>query len=97
MRTSVFSAGVLILSAVSWSHAEPPQDPNQPACFRVNIQHDPVNTAHVEQNCDRNFSRTVQVGASNEASTVQRGGVNDNKVRQSQYDVSEYLGRIRSE
>jgi len=97
MRTPVFSAGVLMLAAVTWSLAEPPQDRNEPACFRVNVQNDPVNTANVEQNCDRNFSRTVQVGARNEASTVQRGSLNDNKVRQSQYDVSDYLDRIRSE
>jgi hypothetical protein len=51
----------------------------------------------VEQDCQRNYSRTVQAGQSNWARTVQTGEVNNNKVRQSQYEHLRYPDRKRGQ
>lgn len=97
MKPSILLIGVSMLGSAYLAHGEASQGPVQRPCFSVNIQSNPVNNATVEQNCDRNFNRTVQAGAHNTAVTIQSGTVNSNKVRQYWYDRMEYLGRIRGE
>jgi len=77
------------------AHGGAAPDQSERPCYRVTIQNDPVNESDVRQNCDRNVSRTVQVGARNRAQTVQSGSVNTNKVRQYHFDASKYFGPIR--
>ncbi len=95
MKASNFAFGVLLLAAVAPVYAGSGPDRTSGPCFRVTIQNDRVNESRVRQNCDRNYSRTVQAGARNRATTVQTGDVNDNKVRQYDYDVSRYFDRMR--
>lgn len=95
MKASIVSVGVVLLISAPFAFGDSVHDRTEGPCFQVNIQNDPVNRSNVRQNCDRNFNRTVQAGAQNSAQTVQSGGVNDNKVRQSQYDVSKYFDRMR--
>jgi hypothetical protein len=95
MKTSISLGAVLLLAAVPFAHGgTPPDQPHRP-CYRVTIQTDRVNESDVRQNCDRNVSRTVQVGAQNRAQTIQAGRVNNNKVRQYHFDRSRYSGRMR--
>ena len=97
MKISIFPAGVLLLVAMPFAHGGPASDPAQGPCFRVTIQNDQVNESDVRQNCDRNVSRTVQVGARNRAQTIQTGSVNNNKVRQFPFDRSKYFGQMRQD
>jgi hypothetical protein len=77
------------------AHGGPAPDQSHRPCYRVTIQTDRVNESDVRQNCARNVSRTVQVGARNRAQTIQTGSVNNNKVRQYHFDRSRYFGRMR--
>lgn len=97
MKPSILLIGVAMLGSTYLAYGEASQEPVQRPCFSVNIQSNPVNNATVQQNCDRNFNRTVQAGAQNTAVTVQSGQVNSNKVRQYWYDRMEYLDRIRGQ
>ncbi len=95
MKTSTLSVGLALLVSVPLAYGDPTRDQTYDPCFSVNIQNDPVNRSSVRQNCDRNISRTVQAGRQNWAQTVQTGRVNDNKVKQYQYDRSKYFDRMR--
>lgn len=95
MKTSILSAGALLLAAMPIAYSGSAPDESQRPCYRVTIQSDRVNESDVRQNCERNVSRTVQVGARNRTQTVQTGSVNNNKVRQYQFDSSSYFGRMR--
>lgn len=95
MKASILSAGVVLLTAIPFAYAESGSVRTGDPCFQVNIQNDRVNESSVRQNCDRNFNRTVQAGTRNQAQTIQTGSVNDNKVRQYDYDMSNYFDRRR--
>lgn len=95
MKTSILSAGVLLLAAMPLAHGDSAPDQSHRPCYRVTIQSDRVNESDVRQSCERNVSRTVQVGARNRAQTIQTGSVNNNKVRQYHFDRSRYFGRMR--
>lgn len=92
MKASILSAGILLLAAMPHAHAGPAPDRPHTPCFRVTIQTDRVNESDVRQACDRNISRTVQIGAWNRAQTRQTGQVNSNGVRQYHFDMSRYTG-----
>lgn len=81
----VLAAGLAAASAAGW--AQSARDNSARPCYDVNVQIDPRNRARVEQDCGRNVSRTMQAGQNNEASTVQRGDVNSNRVRQYGFDA----------
>jgi len=85
------SVGFALLAVMPSVFAESMSGRTEGPCFHVSVQNDPVNTSNVRQECDYNLSRTVQAGASNSAWTTQTGSVNNNKVRQYQYDVSRYF------
>ena len=87
MKTSLWSIGVALLVAMPLASAESGSDQTDRPCFHVSIQNDRVNDSTVQQNCERNFNRTVQAGAQNQAQTIQTGQVNNNKVRQYPYDA----------
>ena len=95
MKILFLSVGFVLMVSAPLAYSEPARDRTQGPCFKVTIQNDPVNTADVRQDCDRNVSRTVQAGHENHAQTVQTGRVNDNKVRQYLYERSKYFDRMR--
>lgn len=95
MKASILSVGVVLLAAMPLSYAGSGNDRTAGPCFRVSIQNDRVNQSNARQNCDRNVNRTVQAGARNRATTFQTGDINDNKVRQYDFDVSSYFDRRR--
>lgn len=95
MKTSISSIAAVFLAASPFVHGGSMPDRTQGPCVHVSIQNDRVNESNVRQNCDRNVNRTVQAGADNWAQTTQTGSVNNNKVRQYHYDLSEYFGRNR--
>jgi len=96
MNSSILSVGIALLAVMPLAYAESVSAQTDRPCFRVNIQNDRFNESNVQQNCERNFNRTVQAGARNEAQTIQSGSVNDNKVRQYHYDTSTYFNGNRS-
>lgn len=96
MNSSILSVGIALLAVMPLAYAESGSAQTDRPCFRVNIQNDRFNESNVQQNCERNFNRTVQAGARNEAQTIQSGSVNDNKVRQYHYDTSTYFNGNRS-
>ena len=91
MKTSIKSAGFMLLAAVSIAHGGPAIDRGNGLCYRVTIQTDRVNESDVNQKCDRNVSRTAQVGAWNRAQTRQSGRLNSNGVRQFHFDSRRYI------
>jgi hypothetical protein len=95
MKILPFPAGILLLSALPLAYGGTIPEQRDRPCYRVTIQNDPVNASDVRQSCDRNVSRTVQVGNQNRAQTVQTGRVNNNGVRQYDFDRSRYFGRLR--
>ena len=95
MKTSILSAGILLLAGLPIAYGGSAPEQSQRPCYRVTIQSDPVNESDVRQNCERNVSRTVQVGARNQAQTIQSGSINNNRVRQYHFDSSRYFGRMR--
>jgi hypothetical protein len=80
---------------MQFAHGGSGPDRGHRPCYRVTIQTDRVNESELRQNCDRNVSRTAQVGARNRAQTVQRGSVNNNKVRQYNFDGFRRFDRRR--
>lgn len=90
MKTSIVSVGILLFSIVPLAQADGGRERTQGPCYSVNIQNDRVNQSDVKQDCDMNFSRTVQAGKENRAATIQTGDVNSNKVRQYQYEHPRY-------
>ncbi len=95
MKTLPGSVGVAFLAALPLADAESRSAQTDRPCFRVTIQNKRFNDSTVQQNCERNFNRTVQAGARNQAHTTQTGQVNNNKVRQYQYDVPAGFNRRR--
>jgi len=94
MKSALFSTGLVLFASLCIAHPGLAADRSGP-CVDVNVQNDTVNRSRVEQNCERNINRTVQAGKKNSAQTVQSGDVNNNKVRQYQYDRSRYLEKLR--
>lgn len=86
MKYAFFPMVAALLVAAPMVQGGAPRDQGQRPCFSVNIQNQRSNDARVEQHCYRNYSRTVQAGRYNRVETIQTGEVNDNKVRQYQYD-----------
>jgi Ni/Co efflux regulator RcnB len=97
MKALSFSLVAALLSAAPLVQGEAVRDPAQSPCFNVSVQNERVNRSVVEQDCQRNYGRTVQAGQSNWAQTVQSGEVNDNKVRQYQYEHLRYPDRKRGQ
>ena len=95
MKTFVPSLGFALMLSVTCAYGGSTHDQTHDPCFSVNIQNDSVNRSNVQQSCDRNISRTVQAGQDNWTQTIQTGRVNDNKVKQYQYDRSKYFDRTR--
>lgn len=91
MKTSILPAGILLLSTIPFAHAGSAHDQYYRPCYRVTIQTDRVNESDVRQDCERNVSRTVQIGEENRARTAQYGRINNNKVRQYNYERSKYF------
>jgi len=87
MKASLGSVGLVLLVALPAASAESGSEHPDRPCFHVSVQNEPVNDATVHQNCERNFNRTVQAGAQNQAQTTQTGRINHNKVRQYDYEV----------
>lgn len=85
MRPSILAITAALLAAAPFAHAAANSERTHGPCFNVQIQNERHNQSTVRQNCDMNFSRTVQAGLHNQAETIQRGRVNDNKLRQYQY------------
>jgi hypothetical protein len=92
MKILVFPLSLVLLAAAPIASSD---TAGERPCFSVTVQNDPVNHSSVQQDCDRNFNRTVQAGKENSARTLQTGQMNDSKVRQYHYDPSKYLDRIR--
>lgn len=90
MKTLILSVGILLFFLMPLAHADSGRDRTQGPCYSVNIQNDRVNQSDVEQDCKMNFSRTVQAGKENRTTTIQTGDVNNNKVRQYQYQHPRY-------
>jgi hypothetical protein len=97
MKTTTLALGVALLASTPFAFGSTPGERTHGPCFNVSIQNDRTNESTVRQNCDMNFSRTVQAGQYNRAETIQSGIVNDNKVRQYQYGSSRIPDRPRSE
>ncbi|MEY6432464.1 hypothetical protein ABC977_08615 [Thioalkalicoccus limnaeus] len=97
MKALGFSLVATLLAAAPLVQGEPARDPAHSPCFNVSIQNERVNRSVVEQDCQRNFNRTVQAGQSNWAQTAQSGEVNNNKVRQYQYEALRYPDRHRGQ
>jgi hypothetical protein len=95
MKASILSAGVVLLAAVPLAQGGSAPDQSHRPCYRVTVQTDRLNESDVRQNCERNVSRTVQVGTRNRAQTIQTGNVNNNKVRQYHFDSARYFDRMR--
>lgn len=94
---SLLAIGAALLAALPTAQAESRADPAERPCLRVTVQNERVNESSVAQQCDWNISRTVQAGARNTAQTLQMGRVNDNKVRQYQYDPPPGFDRRRGD
>ena len=85
MKPSILAMTAALLVAAPFAYAGANGERTHGPCFNVQIQNERNNHSSVRQNCDRNFSRTVQAGHDNRAETIQTGRVNDNKVRQYHY------------
>ncbi|AHF00022.1 hypothetical protein [Thioalkalivibrio paradoxus] len=86
MKGILISSGLALLLAAPTAFGDTPRERSHGPCFNVTVQGDRVNDARIRQDCDMNFSRTVQAGQHNSVETVQTGRINDNKVRQYQHD-----------
>ena len=93
MRASILAMTAALLVAAPFAYAGANGDRTHGPCFNVQIQNERNNHSSVRQNCDMNFSRTVQAGHHNRAETIQNGRVNDNKLRQYQYGNSRFPDR----
>ncbi len=85
--------GVLLISTAVV--AQPARNTQGNPCYDVNIQMNPENRAQIEQECERNFSRTMQAGQNNTAITTQSGDINSDAVRQYGFDVQQRQPRGR--
>ncbi|MFO7642683.1 MAG: hypothetical protein R6X17_15860 [Candidatus Competibacteraceae bacterium] len=94
MKISILSASLVLLASAPLAYSDTARERTQGPCFSVTVQNDPVNHSSVQQNCNRNYNRTVQAGRQNRAQTIQTGETNDNKARQYRYDPSKYLDRL---
>lgn len=95
ISTSLSIAALLSLLATPLVYGGKGADRSSGPCFRVTVQNDRVNESNVRQDCEWNVNRTVQAGKINRAYTHQTGRVNNNKVRQYNYDASKYFGPRR--
>jgi hypothetical protein len=93
MKASTLSVGMALLLSAPVVLPGSDSERSQRPCFQVTVQNQPDNESRVRQTCEWNFSRTVQAGDRNLAETIQRGRVNDNKVRQYSYGSSGYAPR----
>lgn len=80
---------IAILSSVTTmsAYAQSEHDNSGRPCYDVNVQIDQNNSSNVQQDCGINYSRTVQAGKNNEATTTQQGDVNNNSTRQYEYNA----------
>jgi hypothetical protein len=85
------------LALVPAAQADPSGQHQTRPCFNVDVQNDRVNQNTVQQDCDRNFNRTVQSGQQNRAQTVQTGDVNSNRTRQYRFDPPMFGERLRGD
>ena len=83
------------LALVPVAQADPSGQATARPCFNVEVQNDRVNRNAVQQDCDRNYNRTVQSGQQNRAQSVQTGEVNSNKTRQYRFDPPMFGERLR--
>lgn len=95
MKTLLPAATLALIALAATAHADPARDPSQSPCFEVNIQNDRDNRASVDQDCRMSYSRTVQAGQTNSAHTVQTGEINNNRVRQYQYEPPRSHDRVQ--
>lgn len=86
MKKSLYFLPVMLLAMGASAQAQG-DNSNRP-CFDVNVQINPDNKANVKQKCGSNYSRTMQAGSNNEATTQQKGKVNDNAVHQYEYNAA---------
>ncbi|TVP79344.1 hypothetical protein [Thioalkalivibrio sp.] len=93
MRASILAMTATLLVTAPFAYAGANGERTHGPCFNVQIQNERDNHSSVRQNCDMNFSRTVQAGHYNRAETIQKGRINDNKVRQYQYGSFRSLDR----
>jgi hypothetical protein len=93
MRASILAMTAALLVAAPFTYAGANGERTHGPCFNVQIQSERNNHSSIRQNCDMNFSRTVQAGHYNRAETIQNGRINDNKVRQYQYGSYRYTER----
>jgi hypothetical protein len=91
MKTFIISTGLMLFAAMPIAHGGPAIDRGLSSCYRVTIQTDRVNESNVHQECERNVSRTAQVGARNRAQTHQTGRFNSNGVKQFHFDSRRYF------
>jgi hypothetical protein len=84
MKNPIRTLALSLLLALPVAVTAEPAERTHGPCFHVSIQNDERNHSSLRQNCDMNFSRTVQAGQHNEVESIQRGYVNSNKVRQYQ-------------
>jgi len=96
MNSSIRAVAMALLAATPLAYGGPAAEWTARPCVEVNVQNDRHNEANVQQHCDRNFNRTVQAGARNEAQTIQNGRINNNTVRQYSYEwPPEWRQRVR--
>ncbi len=100
MKPSLPTAMILVaalapLALAPGAQAGPSGQPLARPCFNVEVQNDRINHNAVQQDCDRNFNRTLQSGQQNQAQTVQTGEVNNNKTRQYRFDPPMFGERLR--
>jgi hypothetical protein len=91
MKALIMSTGFALFAALPIAHGGPAIDRGHSLCYRVTIQTDRVNESDVHQDCDRNVSRTAQIGAWNRAQTRQIGRINSNGLRQYHFDSRRYI------
>jgi hypothetical protein len=95
MKTFIVAISIGLLAGASFAQGGMVPDRGNEPCVRVTIQNERTNESDVQQHCDRNASRTVQVGARNHAQTLQTGTVNSNGVRQYHFDRDQYFPNRR--
>jgi len=88
MKIALYSF-VAILSSVTTmlAYGQSEHDNSGRPCYDVNVQIDQNNRSDVKQDCGMNYGRTAQAGKNNEATTNQRGDVNNNSTRQYEYNA----------
>jgi hypothetical protein len=97
MKATILTMSIALSTLLPLAPAASASDPTPGPCLHVQIQNERNNQSSVRQECEINVSRTVQAGETNHAQTLQTGRVNDNKVRQYQYDRSRLADAWRGE